>query len=199
MIDDFDPTGEAGFQLAMGGSLSVVLAMTVLEDHRDYIEHMELLLDKAEKGNVPELYFKVEDIDSFRAYLRESFLVSIVAYLEDLCRGACDDLAVLLPIRIRAEDLSGRSAIERTRNYFRKVVGEEVPSDTLWNRLDLYRKARNVIAHRGHLRVDEADTKIRAKIQSLSGVGVDEYRSVSTSLRHSWTAFSEPRSAAPAL
>lgn len=175
MFDNFDPTKDSDFQLAMEGSLSISLAPDLLDYRRDYIEHMESMLDMAAAGNITSI--ELSDIDElmFRAYLRESFLISTIAHLEDLYKGVCDDLTVILPTNIKMGDLGNRSSFDRGRVFFRKVVMEEIPSDSLWNRLLQYREVRNGIAHRGHLWIDKSDKKKWEKVKSLPGVEVDEY------------------------
>ena len=111
MSDTNDPSKEVGFQLAFDGSFSLSLAPDLLENKRNYLEGMEVMLDAAEFSANKSLAELDWDVWRFRAQLRESFVVAVVAYLEHLVLSTCDDLAVVLRSKIGERDFKVSMAI----------------------------------------------------------------------------------------
>jgi hypothetical protein len=171
MFDKGDPSQDVGFQLAFDGSFSLKIASGLLENKYKYLTGMEAILDAAEARDDDALAVFYGETWRFRSQLRESFMVSVVAYLEHIFLTTCDDLAVVLRSDILERDLHGRSGFERAKQFLEKVVKEQSFGSATWNKLERYRSVRNIIAHSGHLWVAKNKQK---NIRSLPGLVEDE-------------------------
>ncbi len=173
-FNDYDPSTDPALQLGLGGSLSLSLAPAVLERKRRYIECMEKLV-----GDVEFPMYAIPSTDErreeSRSELRESFLVTTLAYLEDLSVSACEDLAMVLRVELRPSDLADRGGFERTRKYLAKVALEEAPTPPTWQKLVAYKTLRHHLAHKGRIWIDERDVKARQKLSNLIGLDFDEF------------------------
>ena len=173
-FDNYELLKDPDLHLRLGGSLSLSLAPEVLERKRRYTECMEKLIDSAEfpKDAIPSADERREESMS---ELRESFLVTTLAYLEDLSVSACEDLAVMLEVELRPSDLADRGGFERTRKFLAKVILEESPTAPTWQKLVAYKTLRHHLAHKGHIWIDETDEKARQKLSNIIGLNFDEY------------------------
>lgn len=106
------------------------------------------------------------------AIFYESFYVSAFSYLEAMTGQVCDDLATILHQKIRLKDINERSKFEGTQKYLALLANVDFPSEKMFKKLVMYRKARNTIVH-GNGLIDLKEKEVKA-VEYLLGVRRNE-------------------------
>jgi len=142
-----------------------LLEPQILKSRRDWekkIRHeAQRIQDPKERDEF--LDFSSEEYWEFEEYeriLRNSFLVTVYAFLEVRLGWFCSTMEKRHKLPISWRDLRGEDALDRARLYLEKLGGLKFPVDGKeWQNIRRYEKLRHYIVHRGgRVRKDDEDT-----------------------------------------
>lgn len=163
-VEDFD-FFDKNTQLRFGGSISLALCSQLLTEKENYFNHVKTLLQNSHVDNQKQK-------DGLLNTFFESFFVYCFARLESLTGDTCDDFAKILHKKFSLSGLEERSKFEGARQYLSLLLDVEFPEQQTFNKLKLYRKVRNTLAHgRNVFSLHSDDMKARL---ALPGVRQDE-------------------------
>lgn len=120
------------------------------------------------------LDFSSEEYWEFEEYeriLRNSFLVTVHAFLEVKLGWFCSTMEKRRRLPISWRDIRGEDVLDRARLYLERLGALRFPVDTReWQNIRRYEKLRHYIVHRGgRLRRDDKDTWTFAQNKGLLG------------------------------
>ncbi|WP_077340879.1 hypothetical protein [Pseudocolwellia agarivorans] len=99
--------------------------------------------DRYQYRNDLSMHFK----KTFPQYQKQSHLLMLVSFFEDYLNQLCHSIHFEQDLNITVKDLSG-SGIERAKNYLKKVVNIQIPTNTnCWKKIIEARDIRNIVAH----------------------------------------------------
>lgn len=109
------------------------------------------------------LDFSSEEYWEFEEYeriLRNSFLVTIYAFLEARLGWFCSTIEKRRSLPVSLKDMRGEDVLDRARKYLEKLGGFTFPiNSTEWRNIRRYEKLRHYIIHRGgRVSKDDRDT-----------------------------------------
>ena len=126
-------------QIAVGGSLVLSFAPQVLLDKEKYLHHVNKLLNDNPHSNLNK--------KAHLQYFYESFVISLLSYLEYITGDACDEIALVINQKIKIKDINERSKFEASEKYLKLLIDEQFPSNNVKSQLRHYRKVRNLLVH----------------------------------------------------
>jgi hypothetical protein len=100
------------------------------------------------------------EFEEYERILRNSFLVTVYAFLEARLGWFCMTTQKRLKLPISWTDLRGEDTLDRARLYLAKLSGLRFPTNSIeWQNIRRYEKLRHFIVHRaGRIRKDDEDT-----------------------------------------
>ena len=118
-------------------------------------------------------YIELHDLSMKHKTFYHSFLIYIVAELEDNLDDICNQYAKLYKKDITLKDVSGRG-IERSMKYLKLIAGLKLPHENLTKEILLMRDVRNCIAHAGG-KLNKPELMKKFKINKFIQVADDDY------------------------
>jgi hypothetical protein len=133
-------------------------------------QQAQLIHDSKERDEF--LDFSSEDYWEFEEYeriLRNSFLVTVYAFLEFRLGWFCSATEKRRKLPISWKDLRGEDVVDRARLYLVKLGGLKFPLESKeWQNIRRYEKLRHYIVHRGgRVPRDDKDTWTFAEKKQL--------------------------------
>lgn len=100
------------------------------------------------------------EFEEYERILRNSFLVTVYAFLEARLGWFCSAIQKRRKLSISWRDLRGEDALDRARQYLEKLGGLKFPvNGKEWQNIRRYEKLRHYVVHRaGRVRRDDKDT-----------------------------------------
>jgi len=153
---------------AMEESLRDRLRETSVEIQRAKAEIQELGESAEHRAELVELLAESSRVEGIVNLMRQSFFVSLYAFLELWLRRECRvEGRRRENVKLSLSDLRGRG-IEQAKTYFTKVLESEFPfASEEWNKIKKYQWLRDCIVHRQGSLTGLSDYVIKSELKKF--------------------------------
>jgi uncharacterized protein YciU (UPF0263 family) len=117
------------------------------------VQHLELNFDW-------DSFMLTQKYDSYKVLLNHSTFLTCYSLFEILFKGLCEIVAKEKKFPLRIDDLGGQDIISNCKRYVEKVGNVELENrDADWQQIIQFKKARNKIAHKSKIDVENETDK----------------------------------------
>ena len=154
-----------------------------LDDFHKYISETENKLANsiAQREKIKKLHYEDPEVlkhyrfsTTHGAIFRDSFIISLAIVIENTAKMIADTYCKNLNLKLKMDDLSGKSYLEKFKMYFTKVYEPHFPfGESIWADLNAIVVIRNCIIHRSGDFEDYKTAIIESFYKKYSTIDID--------------------------